>query len=98
MDRRDAIWLLVFVVLGVGGLTVFLNFYTEAIPSASLDFKLSRDEVHRKAQGYLEDQGYDLADYESSQIFSSSQMQQVFLEQTLGLEETSRLAREWLSV
>ena len=98
MDRRDAIWLLVFVVLGVCGLTVFLNFYTEAIPSASLDFKLSRDEVHRKAQGYLEDQGYDLADYESSQIFSSSQMQQVFLEQTLGLEETSRLAREWLSV
>ncbi|MDE2999444.1 MAG: CPBP family intramembrane metalloprotease [Gemmatimonadota bacterium] len=98
MDRRDAMWLLVFVILGVGGLAVFLNFYTEAIPSASLDFKLSRDEVHRKAQGYLENQGYDLADYKNAQIFSSSQMQQVFLEQTLGLEETSRLAREWLSV
>lgn len=98
MDRRDAIWLLVFVVLGVGGLAVFLNFYNEAIPSASLDFKLSRDEVHQKAQGYLENLGYDLADFESAQIFSSSQMQQIFLEQTLGLEETSRLAREWLSV
>lgn len=98
MDRRDAMWLLVFVVLGVGGLAVFLSFYSEAIPSASLDFKLSRDEVHRKARGYLENQGYDLADYENAQVFSSSQMQQVFLEQTLGLEETSRLAREWLSV
>lgn len=98
MDRRDAMWLLVFVVLGVGGLAVFLNYYTEAIPSASLDFKLSRGEVHQKAQGYLENLGYDLADYESAQIFSSSQMQQIFLEQTLGLEETSRLAREWLSV
>ncbi|MDE2886929.1 MAG: type II CAAX endopeptidase family protein [Gemmatimonadota bacterium] len=98
MDRRDAMWLLVFVVLGVGGLAVFLNYYTEAIPSASLDFKLSRDEVHREAQGYLENLGYDLAEYQSAQIFSSSQMQQVFLEQTLGLEETSRLAREWLSV
>lgn len=98
MDRRDAMWLLVFVVLGVGGLAVFLNYYTEAIPSASLDFKLSRDEVHQKAKGYLENLGYDLADYESAQIFSSSQMQQIFLEQTLGLEETSRLAREWLSV
>lgn len=98
MDRRDAMWLLVFVVLGVGGLAVFLNFYNEAIPSASLDFKLSRDEVHQKAQGYLESLGYDLADYESAQIFSSSQMQQIFLEQTLGLEETNRMAREWLSV
>ena len=98
MDRRDAMWLLVFVVLGVGGLAVFLNYYTEAIPSASLDFKLSRDEVHREAQGYLENLGYDLADYQSAQIFSSSQMQQIFLEQTLGLEETSRLARDWLSV
>ena len=98
MDRRDAMWLLVFVVLGVGGLAVFLNFYNEAIPSASLDFKLSRDEVHQKAQGYLENLGYDLADFQSAQIFSSSQMQQIFLEQTLGLEETSRLAREWLSV
>ena len=57
MDRRDAMWLLVFVVLGVGGLAVFLNFYAEAIPSASLDFKLSRDEVHQKAQGYLENHG-----------------------------------------
>ena len=98
MDRRDTMWLLVFVVLGVGGLAVFLNFYNEAIPSASLDFKLSRDEVHQKAQGYLENLGYDLADFQSAQIFSSSQMQQIFLEQTLGLEETSRLAREWLSV
>lgn len=98
MGRRDAMWLLVFVVLGVGGLAVFLNYYTEAIPSASLDFKFSRDEVHQKAQAYLENLGYDLADYESAQIFSSSQMQQIFLEQTLGLEETSRLAREWLSV
>ena len=98
MDRRDATWLLVFVVLGVGGLAVFLNFYNEAIPSASLDFKLSREEVLRKAQAYLEDLGYDLADYESAQIFSSSQMQQIFLEQTLGLEETNRLARQWLSI
>ena len=98
MDRRDATWLLVFVVLGVGGLAVFLNFYNEAIPSASLDFKLSRDEVFGKAQGYLENMGYDLMDYESAQVFSSSQMQQIFLEQTLGLEETNRLAREWLSV
>ena len=98
MDRRDAMWLMVFVVLGVGGLAVFLNFYNEAIPSASLDFKLSRDEVYLKAQGYLEDMGYDLSDYESAQVFSSSQMQQIFLEQTLGLEETNRLAREWMSV
>ena len=98
MDRRDAMWLLVFLVLGVGGLAVFLNFYTEAIPSASLDFRLSRDEVLREAQAYLEDLGYDLADYESAQVFSSRQMQQIFLEQTLGLEETNRLAREWLSV
>jgi len=88
MDRRDAIWLLVFVILGLGGLAVFLNYYTEAIPSASLDFKLSRDEVHQKAQAYLENLGYDLADYESAQIFSSSQMHQIFLEpEGLGTNE-----------
>ena len=98
MDRREGVWIVLLLALGAVGLWVFLHFYTEAVPSASLDFKLSRDEVFQKAQAHLEDLGYDLTGYESAQVFSSSPMQQIFLEQTLGLEETNRLARKWVSV
>ncbi len=98
MDRREGVWIVLLLALGAVGLWVFLHFYTEAFPAASLDFKLSREEVFQKAEDYLGNLGYDMEGYESAQVFSRNQMEQIFLEKTLGLEETNRLAREWVSI
>ena len=98
MDRREVVWIALLLALGAVGLWVFLHFYTEAFPAASLDFKLSREEVFQKAEDYLQTLGYDMEGYESAQVFSRNQMEQIFLEKTLGLEETNRLAREWVSI
>jgi membrane protease YdiL (CAAX protease family) len=98
MERRDVLAIVLLVALGLVGLSVFLHFYTQAFPAASLDFKLSREDAYRAAQNYLEGQGHNPEGYESAQVFSWAQMSQIFLEQTLGLEETNRLARDWVSI
>ena len=98
MQKRDILAILVVVALGLVGLGIFHNYYKEAFPAASLDFKLSREDAYRTAQNYLEGQGHNPEGYESAQVFSWSQMSQIFLEQTLGLEETNRLARDWVSI
>ena len=98
MDRHDAKWIILLLLLGALGLATFLHFYEEAFPIASLDFKLSREEVAERAESYLTEVGYDVAEYERAQVFSQDSQGQIFLEQTLGLAEANRLAREWISI
>ena len=98
MDRREVLWIVLFLVLGGIGLALFLRFYDEAFPVASLDFKLSREEAFQKARGYLEGLGYDTEAYENAQVLDHDQEGQIFLERTLGLEEANRLVRDWVSI
>ena len=98
MSRRDALWIICFLVAGAFGLTCFIQFFDRAFPIASLNFRLDREQASRAAESYLHNLGYDLAEYERAQAFSHAGMQQVFLERTLGLEEANRLVRDWVSV
>lgn len=98
MSRRDALWIICFLIAGAVGLACFIQFFDRALPVASLNFRLDREQAFRVAESYLHNLGYDLTEYESAQVFSSSGMQQVFLERTLGLEEANRLVRDWVSV
>ena len=98
MSRRDLYWIVLLAVLGLTGLGTYLHYYDVAFPIASLDFKLSRDEALAKAQDYVERIGHRTDEYMKVQAFSHDREGQIFLEQTLELEETNRLAREWVSV
>ena len=98
MSRRDALWIICFLVAGAFGLTCYIQFYDRAFPVASLNFRLDREQASRAAEAYLHNLGYDLAEYESAQAFSHAGMQQVFLERTLGLAEANGLVRDWVSV
>ncbi len=53
MEKRDTTWIIVFLALGAVGLWAFLTNYDRAIPVASLDFKLSRDEAFLEAQKFV---------------------------------------------
>ncbi len=98
MTRRDAVWIVCFLIAGALGLTCYIQFFDRALPVASLNFRVDREQAHQAAEAYLHQLGYDLTDYESAQVFSYSSLPQVFLERTLGLEEANRLVREWVSV
>ena len=98
MTRRDAVWIVCFLIAGALGLTCYIQFFDRALPVASLNFRVDREQAYQVAEAYLDRQGYDLTDYESAQVFSYSSLPQVFLERTLGLEEANRLVREWVSV
>lgn len=98
MTRRDAVWVVCFLIAGALGLTCYIQFFDRALPVASLNFRVDREQAYQSAEAYLHRLGYDLTDYESAQVFSYSSLPQVFLERTLGLEEANRLVREWVSV
>ncbi len=98
MEKNDTKWIVAFLVLGAVGLWAFLNHYDQAIPVASLDFKISRDEAFSEAQSYAASRGHDLSVFENAQIFAPDMMSQIFLQKSVGLKETNRLAREWVSI
>lgn len=98
MEKREKTWIVAFLLLGVVGLWTFLNHYDRAIPVASLDFKVSREEAFDRAKAFAEAQGHDLAGLDHAQVFVPNMMGQIFLQKSLGLEESNRLARDWVSV
>ena len=85
---------LLITLLGLLGLTLFLAFYDQAFPSAAIDLKFSRDDIARRARAYLEERGYDLTGYQFLLTFDEAWWSSVYLQRTLGISETNRLARE----
>ena len=98
MTRRDAVWILSFLISGALGLACYVQFFDRAFPVASLNFRLDREQAYQAAEAYLHRLDYDLTEYESAQVFSHASLPQIFLERTLGLAEANRLVREWISV
>jgi len=94
LSRRSSWQLdLLITLLGLLGLALFLAFYDRAFPSAAIDLKLSRTEIARRAQAYLQAQGYDLSGYEFALSFQEDEGASIYLQRTLGIPETNRLIR-----
>jgi len=85
---------LVITILGLLGLALFVVFYDRAFPTAAIDLELSRAEILQRARGYLEGQGYDVADHRSALTFSGDSWASFYLQRTVGIPETNRLIRE----
>lgn len=98
MNRQDLKWIVLFLVLGALGLNVFVGYYNRAMPVASLNFRFTRAEIYQKAEDYVRAMGHDVSEYKSAQVLSRAGLQQVFLERSVGLEQTNQLARDWVSI
>lgn len=81
-------------VLGILGLVLFLAFYDQAFPSAALELELSRAQIAQRASGYMASLGHDLSGYEFVLTFDEAWIESVYLQHTLGIPETNRLARQ----
>ncbi|MCP4541825.1 MAG: GNAT family N-acetyltransferase [Chloroflexi bacterium] len=99
--RPPSRWLdIAITMLGLLGLVLFLSLYDQAFPTAAIDLTLSRAEIVRRAQAYMQTQGYELQDngvdgpYKFALTFTGSSWTSYYLQHTLGISETNRLIQE----
>lgn len=92
--RTIAVWLIIALI----GLGVSLRYHEAAFPSASIDFRITRDEAGAAAAAFLKQQGYDPAPYRSVTIFDYDDDAKVYLERELGLGTANRLMRSQVTV
>jgi len=93
-DRSTRHLDVLITVLGILGLVLFLGFYDQAFPSAALDLEISREQIAHHATDYMEFLGHNLSEYEFALTFDEAWTASVYLQHTLGIPETNRLAHE----
>lgn len=90
-SRMTTGWLAAF---GVAGLAVFVLFYRQAFPQAAVTLEVTRPQAVEGARTFLSSHGARLDDYRQAAQFRGDNDALSFLQRTVGLEETSRWARE----
>ena len=87
-----------FGLVAVAGAVVFIAFYDSAFPAAAIDLQLSRGEIRELADAYVRGLGVDPDTFESTLTFQVDAGPATFLQRVVGLEETTRMAREELAL
>ncbi len=87
-----------FVLCAALGALVFVTYYDAAFPAASIELELSRGEIRTRADAYVRTFGIDPDTFESSLTFEVDDAAAVFLQRVVGLQETSRFAREEMAL
>lgn len=88
----------VWVFLGVAGLIAFLALFDTAFPAASLDLKLSKDEVTEKAVEFADFISYDRSKAVVATSFRSQRKARIFLDYKLGGKKANELMRSEIPV
>ncbi len=73
-------------------------FYQDAFPQASLELKLTRQQITEAARVFLEKQKHSTADYRQITLFEPDEQARLFLEREAGLDEANRLMRGEIAV
>lgn len=94
--QKRSIWPEVLItLLGIIGVILFLSFYDQALPSAAIDLKYSREQISQLAEAQLREFGFSSDGYEFALSFDEDYMSSYYLQRNLGVEETNiRLANE----
>jgi len=90
--NRNDIRLLAFLALVTAASIAYTraNFFA-AFPEASIDLRYSREEITRRAQAFLQEQGYSVQGFRNITLFEPDERARLYLERELGLEEANRL-------
>src|SRR5262245_11651175 len=93
LNRGD--WLFLATCAGVVAVALFVvfNWFSEAFPEASIDFRYDRASSLRVAQPLLAAQRIDLGGMKHTATFSTDDSARIFLERSLGLKQASALMR-----
>lgn len=100
MIRRDrfSAETITYLIVGLVFLFIFIRYYEQAFPTASIDLKVTRPEVIQKAAEFLTARGYQLGPYEQAAVFGAHEAAALFLEQTQGMEKANQMMRSEVPV
>ncbi len=93
-EKKGLLWLLG----GLIGLFLFIRFYEQAFPVASVNLKLDRDQAAEQAADFLQEQGFSLEGYFRTVYFDSHEQASIYLQKTQGIERSNELIREGVPV
>ena len=82
-----------FVIAGIIGLIIFVNFYFIAFPEASVDIRITNAEAFEKSEGFLLERNFSIEGYENSIRFGSSSGAAIYVQKELGIEKANEIIR-----
>lgn len=82
-----------FVIAGIIGLIIFVNFYFIAFPEASVDIRITNADALLKSQSFLLDRNFSFEGYENSVRFGSSGDAAIYVQKELGIEKANEIIR-----
>lgn len=85
--------LLVFLILGVCGISFFFWRYDDVFPAASIDLKLSKQEIAKRAAAVAESMGYPTKDTVQTTTFYEESSTSTFLEYEYSMREANALMK-----
>src|SRR5688572_28889112 len=94
LARRD--WVLIAICLALAAICVAVvaRYFDAAFPEASIDFKVDRNSSRPIAEKLLAAQRVSVRDMKHAVRFDADSQARIFLERTLGLEQTQRILRD----
>ncbi len=94
-DKRA---LLLWVLVGIAGVWFAHHYFFRAFPEASVDFRVSRGEALKRAQGFIGGIGENIGGYRSSIVFDVDENAKTYLERELGLQQANQLMSSQLNI
>jgi len=93
-DRLFSRGNILLILLGIGGLLVFIFLNDVVFPQSAIDLRLSRDEITGLAEEFLTKQSIDKTGYTKEIVLGADDDASVYLSRCLGIQGTNALVRE----
>lgn len=90
--------LLGWLFLGILGLIIFIVYFNSAFPIASINIRMSKDEIREKATAFVKAQGFDLDGFEQTILFDSDSNASIYLQKTQGIKKSNQLINKGIPV
>lgn len=82
-----------FILVGLIGIIVFLQFYSVAFPEASIDISITSADASIESRDFLLMRNFSISGYESATSFDSFGEAVVYLEKEMGIEKANEVMR-----
>lgn len=95
-EQKQHLWIeLLITLFGLAGIIFFITQYDRALPSASVNVSINRQQAEKITTQYLHTFGYSPEDYKYTLSFSGGGLPNIYLQRTLGVETfNARLSNE----
>ena len=90
--------LISWLFLGIIGLAVFIFFYKQAFPTASLNIRVDKKEAVKIGEDFIAKKGFDLKGFDKTAIFYSDYYAASYLQKTQGVKKSNELIRKNIPV